>query len=169
MRRLLALIFAVSLWFTYTTAASANTSEPKAGLVPCSQSQAFQQRAKDAKDTVGDPRSGENRFDYYSKNFLCGPDGLPRIIADGSLSHADEFIIPGLLFLYIAGWIGWVGRTYLNSIKKEPNPEMREIMIDVPRALPIMLSGFLWPLASLREFLSGELTAKEEEIPVSPR
>jgi hypothetical protein len=66
MRRLLALIFAVSLWFTYTTAASANTSEPKAGLVPCSESPAFQQRAKDAKDTVGDPRSGENRFDYYS-------------------------------------------------------------------------------------------------------
>jgi len=169
MRRLLALIFAVSLWFTYTTAASANTLEPKSGLVPCSASPAFQQRAKDAKDTIGDPRSGENRFDYYSKNFLCGPDGLPRIIADGSLSHADEFIIPGLLFLYIAGWIGWVGRSYLISVRKEPNPEMKEIIIDVPRALKFMLTGFTWPLAAIKEFLSGELTAKEEEIPVSPR
>jgi photosystem I subunit 3 len=46
---------------------------------------------------------------------------------------------------------------------------MREIMIDVPRALPIMLSGFTWPLAAIREILSGELVAKEEEIPVSPR
>jgi photosystem I subunit 3 len=91
------------------------------------------------------------------------------LVADGSLSHLDEFTIPVLIFLYITGWIGWVGRTYLQSIKKESNPEMREIMIDVPRALPIMLSGFLWPLAAVRELLSGELVAKEEEIPVSPR
>lgn len=169
MRRLLALIFAVTLWFSYATAASADAGETVAGLVPCKESQAFQERATAAKNTVGDPRSGANRFDYYANNFLCGPEGLPHLVADGSLAHADEFIIPGLLFLYIAGWIGWVGRTYLNSIKKEDNPEMREIMIDVPRAAGIMLSGFIWPLASLREFLSGQLTAKDEEIPVSPR
>jgi len=164
MRRLLALIFAVSLWFSFVTAASADV----AGLVPCKESKAFQQRAKDAKDTVGDPKSGENRFDRYS-NFLCGPEGLPHLVADGSLSHADEFIIPGLLFLYIAGWIGWVGRAYLISVRKEPNPEMKEIMIDVRRAVPIMLSGFAWPLAAIKELLTGELVAKEEEIPVSTR
>jgi photosystem I subunit 3 len=164
MRRLLALIFAVSLWFSFVTAASADV----AGLVPCKESKAFQQRAKDAKDTVGDPKSGENRFDRYS-NFLCGPEGLPHLVADGSLSHADEFIIPGLIFLYIAGWIGWVGRAYLISVRKEKEPEMREIIIDVPRALGFMLSGFTWPLAAIKELVSGELTAKEEEIPVSPR
>ena len=164
MRRLLAFFFAVTLWFSYATAASADV----AGLVPCRESQAFQQRAADAKDTVGDPRSGENRFDRYS-DFLCGPEGLPHLVADGSLSHADEFIIPGLLFLYIAGWIGWVGRAYLISVRKEPNPEMKEIMIDVRRAVPIMLSGFTWPLAAIKELLTGELVAKEEEIPVSPR
>jgi photosystem I subunit 3 len=164
MRRLLALFFAVTLWFSYATAASADV----AGLVPCRESQAFQQRAADAKDTVGDPRSGENRFDRYS-DFLCGPEGLPHLVADGSLSHADEFIIPGLLFLYIAGWIGWVGRAYLISVRKEPNPEMKEIMIDVRRAVPIMLSGFAWPLAAIKELLTGELVAKEEEIPVSTR
>jgi photosystem I subunit 3 len=91
------------------------------------------------------------------------------LVADGSLAHADEFIIPGLIFLYIAGWIGWVGRAYLISVRKESNPEMREIIIDVPRALGLMLSGFTWPLAAIKELLSGELTAKEEEIPVSPR
>ena len=164
MRRLLALIFAVSLWFSFVTPASADV----AGLVPCKESKAFQQRAKDAKDTVGDPKSGENRFDRYS-DFLCGPEGLPHLVADGSLSHADEFIIPGLIFLYIAGWIGWVGRAYLISVRKEKEPEMREIIIDVPRALGFMLSGFTWPLAAIKELLSGELTAKEEEIPVSPR
>jgi len=164
MRRLLALFFAVTLWFSYATAASADV----AGLVPCRESQAFQQRAADAKDTVGDPRSGENRFDRYS-DLLCGPEGLPHLVADGSLSHLDEFTIPGLLFLYIAGWIGWVGRAYLISVRKEPNPEMKEIMIDVRRAVPIMLSGFAWPLAAIKELLTGELVAKEEEIPVSPR
>jgi photosystem I subunit III len=164
MRRLLALFFAVTLWFSCATPVSADVSS----LVPCSQSKAFQQRAKDAKDTVGDPRSGENRFQRYS-DLQCGPEGLPHLVADGSLSHIDEFTIPGLIFLYIAGWIGWVGRSYLISVRKEDNPEMKEIMIDVPRALPLMLSGFLWPLAAIKELLSGELTAKEEEIPVSPR
>jgi photosystem I subunit 3 len=165
MRRLLALIFAVTLWFSCATAASADVS----GLVPCSQSKAFKQRAAQAKDTIGDPNSGENRVEFYGSKLLCGPEGLPHLVTDGSLSHVDEFTIPGLLFLYIAGWIGWVGRAYLISVRKEPNPEMKEVMIDVPRALPIMLSGFLWPLAAIRELLSGELTAKEEEIPVSPR
>lgn len=165
MRRLIALFFAVTLWFSCAAAASADNV---AGLVPCRESKAFQQRAADAKNTVGDPTSGEKRFERYA-NRLCGPEGLPRIIADGSLEHADEFIIPGLLFLYIAGWIGWVGRAYLISVRKEANPEMKEVIIDVPRALKFMLSGFTWPLAAIKEFLSGELTAKEEEIPVSPR
>lgn len=164
MRRLLALFFAVTLWFSCATAVSADVSS----LVPCRESKAFQQRAKEAKDTVGDPKSGENRFARYA-NLQCGPEGLPHLVADGSLSHIDEFTIPGLIFLYIAGWIGWVGRAYLRSVRKETNSELKEIKIDVPRALPIMLSGFTWPLAAIKELLSGELTAKEEEIPVSPR
>jgi photosystem I subunit 3 len=32
-----------------------------------------------------------------------------------------------------------------------------------------MLTGFLWPLAALQEATSGKLTAKDSEIPVSPR
>ena len=85
------------------------------------------------------------------------------------MAYADDFLIPSLLFLYIAGWIGWVGRAYLIAIRKEANPEMKEVIIDVPLALKFMLTGFTWPLAAIKEFLSGELTAKEEEIPVSPR
>jgi len=165
MRRLLALFFAVTLWFSCVPTASADVS----GLVPCKESKAFQQRAKSAKDTVGDPKSGENRFDRYSDTLLCGPEGLPHLVVDGSLSHINEFAIPSLIFLYIAGWIGWVGRAYLISVRKESNPEIKEVIIDVPLALACMSSGFLWPLAALKELLSGELTAKEEEIPVSPR
>ena len=89
---------------------------------------------------------------------------------DGRLSHVGDFTIPGILFLYIAGWIGWVGRTYLQTIKKEGGDvEWKEIKIDVPKALAIMLSGFTWPLAALQELLSGQLTAKDEEITISPR
>ena len=44
---------------------------------------------------------------------LCGKEGLPRIIATGQWDRANEFVIPGILFLYITGWIGWVGRKYL--------------------------------------------------------
>ena len=47
--------------------------------------------------------------------------------------------------------------------------EMKEIIVDVPTALPLMLSGFAWPAAAIKELLSGELTAKDEEIPISPR
>jgi photosystem I subunit 3 len=32
-----------------------------------------------------------------------------------------------------------------------------------------MLSGFLWPLAALKEITTGEMFAKEDEITVSPR
>ncbi|MFN5591853.1 MAG: Photosystem I reaction center subunit III, partial [Aphanizomenon sp.] len=36
-------------------------------------------------------------------------------------------------------------------------------------ALPIIASGFAWPAAAIKELLSGELTAKDSEITVSPR
>lgn len=89
---------------------------------------------------------------------------------DGRLDRAGDFLIPSILFLYIAGWIGWVGRTYLQKNKAEGGDvEWREVKIEVPKALPIMLSGFTWPVAALQEFLSGQLTAKDEEIPISPR
>lgn len=164
MRRFLALFFAVTLWFGCVTAASADT----AALVPCSQSKAFQQRAKAARPTTQDPDSGKKRFERYSEA-LCGPEGLPHLIVDGSLSHAGDFLIPSVLFLYIAGWIGWVGRSYLQTIKKSANPEEQEVIINVPLAISKMLLGFTWPLAALKEFTTGELVAKEEEIPVSLR
>jgi photosystem I subunit 3 len=90
-------------------------------------------------------------------------------VVDGSLNHAGEFLIPSILFLYIAGWIGWVGRAYLIAVRSDKNPEMKEIIIDVPLAIKYMLSGFAWPLAALQEFTSGKLTVADSKIPVSPR
>jgi photosystem I subunit 3 len=91
------------------------------------------------------------------------------LIVDGSLDHAGDFLIPSILFLYIAGWIGWVGRAYLQAIQKESNAEQKEIQIDLGIALPIITSGFAWPAAAVKELLSGELTAQDSEITVSPR
>ncbi|MCX7594307.1 MAG: Photosystem I reaction center subunit III, partial [Fischerella sp.] len=140
-----------------------------AGLVPCSESPAFQQRAQVARNTTADPESGRKRFERYSQA-LCGPEGLPHLIVDGRLDRAGDFLIPSILFLYIAGWIGWVGRAYLQTIKKQGGDvEQKEIQIEVPLALPIMLSGFAWPATAIKELLSGELTANDEEIPISPR
>jgi photosystem I subunit 3 len=164
MRRLFALILAICLWFSFTPPSFALGAD----LVPCSESPAFQERAAAARNTTPDPSSGEKRFERYAQA-LCGPEGLPHLIPDGRLDHAGDFLIPGILFLYIAGWIGWVGRAYIQAVKKLPNPEEKEIVIEVPVALPLMLSGFTWPLAAIKEFLSGELTAKDTEIPISPR
>jgi photosystem I subunit 3 len=163
MRRLLAVILAIGLWISFIPTASAYN------LVPCSQSSAFQQRAKAALSTSADPALVKARFERYSQE-LCGKeDGLPHLIADGSLAHAGDFLIPSVLFLFIAGWIGWVGRAYLQYAKQSSNPTEKEIIIDVPKAISLMLTGFIWPLAALKEITTGEMFAKDDEIPVSPR
>lgn len=164
MRRLFALILILCLWVGFTPLASADV----AGLVPCKDSPAFQKRAAAARNTTADPASGEKRFARYSQA-LCGEDGLPHLVVDGRLSRAGDFLIPSVLFLYITGWIGWVGRSYLIAARKSGDATEKEIIIDVPLALKCMLPGFAWPLAALKELATGELTAKDSDITVSPR
>jgi photosystem I subunit III len=160
MRRILALILAVVLWFSFAPTASADV----AGLTPCKDSPAFVARAKKATT-----EQAKARFNLYGEQLLCGTDGLPHLIVDGRLSHAGEFLIPSILFLYITGWIGWVGRSYLQAIQADKNPEDKEIIIDVPLAVKTSLTGFAWPLMAIKEYTSGELLAKDNEITVSPR
>ncbi|NJO39988.1 MAG: Photosystem I reaction center subunit III [Cyanobacteria bacterium CRU_2_1] len=161
MRRLFALTLVLFLWLNFAPPASADV----AGLTPCGESKAFLQRAANARTA-----QAKARFEAYANsNVLCGPEGLPHLIVDGRLGHIGEFIIPSILFLYIAGWIGWVGRAYLIAVRGGKDPEMKEIIIDVPLAIKFMLSGFAWPLAALQEFTTGKLTVKDSEIPVSPR
>ncbi len=162
MQRLFALVLVVSLWFGFVAPEPAHAYN----LVPCSESAAFAQRAKDSVSATA-----PQRFDFYAKSgLLCGQDdGLPHLIVDGSLSHAGEFLIPSILFLLITGWIGWAGRTYLQAIKKDSNPEEKEIIIDVPLAIKCMIGGAFWPLLAVKELLSGELTESDDKITVSPR
>lgn len=161
MRRFFAVALAVCLWFGFAAPASADV----AGLTPCGESAAFQQRAAGAKT-----ESAKARFENYANsNVLCGEDGLPHLIVDGDLAHAGEFLIPALLFLYIAGWIGWSGRSYLIAVRADKKPEEKEIIIDVPLAVKCTVSALAWPPAAVKDMISGEMFAKEEEITVSPR
>ncbi len=162
MKRLLALVLAIGLWMSFAPTASAYN------LTPCSESAAFQQRAEYSVATSANPDQAKARFARYSEA-LCGEDGLPHLIVDGNLAHAGEFLIPSILFLYIAGWIGWAGRSYLQNAKTTKKPTEQEIIIDVPVALKFMLGGFLWPLMAMKEMTSGEMFAKDNEITVSPR
>ena len=158
------------------------------GLVPCKDSPKFKSRLEQSVKKLnsrlvnyqkGTPsylaleeqiKKTETRFDKYGKQgLLCGADGLPHLIADGRLSHAGEFIIPGIFFLYTAGWIGWAGRSYLQFSKKTSKPNENEIIIDVPVAIGMMSAGFLWPLSAWNELVSGDLLVPGDEVTVSPR
>jgi photosystem I subunit 3 len=110
------------------------------------------------------------RFDKYGRSdLLCGTDGLPHLVADGRWSHAAEFIIPGFGFIYITGWIGWVGRKYLRAISTTKNPAESEIIINVPLAVKIITTGYIWPISAWQELISGDLIASKDEVTVSPR
>ncbi|XP_052203248.1 photosystem I reaction center subunit III, chloroplastic [Diospyros lotus] len=150
-----------------------------AGLTPCKESKQFAKREKQSLKKLESslklyaPDSApalaikatmektKRRFDNYGKQgLLCGSDGLPHLIVSGDQRHWGEFITPGLLFLYIAGWIGWVGRSYLIAIRDEKKPTQKEIIIDVPLASSLVFRGFSWPVAAYRELVNGELIDK---------
>ena len=158
------------------------------GLTKCKESPAFNKRLKVSvkkleqrlnKYEVNSPPAlalqqqierTQARFDKYGRSeLLCGTDGLPHLIADGRWSHASEFIFPGFGFIYISGWIGWVGRRYLRMVSTTKNPAESEIIINVPLALKIMTTGYIWPISAWQELINKELIASTDEITVSPR
>nr|AUG32750.1 Photosystem I reaction center subunit III (PsaF) [Paulinella longichromatophora] len=159
MRRLFAVLLSALLIFGFAPVAKAGV----AGLTPCAESARFQQRA-----SMSDSPQAKARFELYSQA-LCGEDGLPHLIVDGRWSHAGDFMIPGIMFLYIAGCIGWSGRSYLKAISTDKNATMKEIQIDLPLALKSCIAAATWPIAAFGEFTSGKLTEDEYKITVSPR
>ena len=158
MRRLFAALLSALLVFGFAPVAKADV----AGLTTCSESPRFQQRA-----AAADTSQAKARFDMYSKA-SCGEDGLPRLIVDGRLNHAGDFIIPGIMFLYINGCIGWAGREYLKATRGK-NAAMSEIQIDTSIALKSVLASATWPLAAFAEHTSGKLVEADSKVTVSPR
>ena len=180
---LIPLLFALLLALTPNQA-----SADIGGLTKCSDSPAFAKRLKTSVKKLEQRMSQyeedsppalalkqqiartEARFDKYSRSeLLCGADGLPHLIADGRWSHAAEFILPGFGFIYISGWIGYVGRKYLRAVSTTKNPSESEIIINVPLALKIMTTGYIWPISAWQELISGDLVAPKDEVTVSPR
>ncbi len=168
--------------------AFARDVQPYAGLTPCKTSKAFAKREKaeikalkkrlKKYDSESAPALALNatiektktRFANYGEaGLLCGKDGLPHLIVDGNLEHLGEFAVPGLGFLYVAGWIGYAGRSYVQMNKNTAKPTEGEIIIDVPAALGVMFQAGAWPLLAGLELKNGTLTAPESEITVSPR
>ena len=158
------------------------------GLTPCKDSAVFKRRLDQSVKKLSGRLSNydegtpaylalqaqiertEARFDKYGKQgLLCGADGLPHLITDGRWSHAGEFILPGFMFLYITGWIGWAGRSYMQFTKTTDKPNENEIIINVPVALGMMSSGFLWPLSAWNELVAGKLLVSGNEVTISPR
>ncbi|KAK3145900.1 hypothetical protein QOZ80_3BG0258930 [Eleusine coracana subsp. coracana] len=180
--------FSAALALSSVLLSSAATSPPPAaadiaGLTPCKESKAFAKREKNSikkltqslKKYAPDSAPAlainatiektKRRFENYGKfGLLCGSDGLPHLIVNGDQRHWGEFITPGLLFLYIAGWIGWVGRSYLIAIRDEKKPAMREIIIDVELATRLLPRGFIWPVAAYRELINGDLVVDDADI-----
>lgn len=184
MKRLWVLLFGVII----LSANPLKTYADVSGLTPCKDSKVFKQRLEGSVKKLSGRLSNydegtpaylalqaqiertEARFDKYGKQgLLCGADGLPHLITDGRWSHAGEFILPAFVFLYTTGWIGWVGRCYQQYTKTTDKPNENEIIINVPVALGMMASGFLWPLSAWNELVSGKLLVPGDEITVSPR
>lgn len=183
MKNWISIIVAIALFVVPSTAKA-----DVAGLTPCKDSKEFQRRldqsvkklqARVKKYDAGSPpalalekqiEKTQTRFDRYGNaGLLCGTDGLPHLITDGRWNHSGEFVIPGLFFIYIAGWIGWVGRSYVQWARTSDKPTEKEIIIDVPVALSFVTTGFIWPFSAFKEFTSGNLIAPADEITVSPR
>jgi photosystem I subunit 3 len=180
---LIALLFALLVAFTPSEAFA-----DIGGLTKCNESPAFNKRLaasvkkleqRMSQYEVDSPPAlalkqqvdrTKARFDKYGKSdLLCGTDGLPHLIADGRWTHAAEFIFPGFGFIYISGWIGWVGRKYLRAVSTTKNPSESEIIINVPLALKIMTTGYIWPISAWQELVNGDLVAPDNEVTVSPR
>ncbi|BAY85970.1 photosystem I reaction center protein PsaF subunit III [Calothrix parasitica NIES-267] len=160
MKRLFfALLLATYLWINFVPVALAENTM----LVPCKDSPAFIERMQNAPDSYYTTKP----FQAYSQ-LLCGEDGLPHLVLD-RLNLAFDVIAPITMFLYIAGWIGWSGRSYLIAIRKEGAGEEKELFIDVALFVGCMVKALMWPMLAVKEFLSGELVAKDDEIPISIR
>jgi photosystem I subunit III len=159
MKKLLAAFLVLAIWFSITPMASAANTP----LSPCKDSPVFLERSHSAPNNYYFNKPNQS----YSQYLLCGEDGLPHLKL--SLDHAVDIAIPFSIFLYFAGFIGWSGRAYLRTASTSSDPEQKEIFIDLPLAILSFSKGLLWPLLAIQELASGDLTAKDDQISISPR
>ena len=145
----------------------ASTSFTASALTPCSENPRFQARAS-AASTPKDIA----RFRRYG-TASCGDDGLPHLLIGPPLepwgawlnrNHEGDLLIPGVMFIYIAGIIGWSGREYLRAVKGKKNAAEFEYIIDFDLALQCLKRGASWPLQAHKEGKSGDLREKDNNV-----
>ena len=88
-------------------------------------------------------------------------------LANGKWDSVWELTIPALMFIYIAGCIGWAGRKYLITVRDRKDAAMAEIMIDVKLAIRCILTSAIWPVEAHYEATNNKMT--EPYVTVSPR
>jgi len=145
----------------------ASTEFTASALTKCSENPKFIERANSAttqKDIA--------RFERYGKA-SCGDDGLPHLILGAPLEpwgalfnrgHEGDLLIPGTIFIYLAGIICWSGMEYLIESKKTKNPAENEIFIDFELAQQCLIKGAQWPLLANTQGRSGELRESDKNI-----
>lgn len=159
MKKLLPFILAIAIWFVAVPDASADGI-----LVRCKDSPAYQERVANYPNNYyfNEPDRA------YGEYLTCGEaDGLPHLVI--SWRNSLDIALAFGLFFYIAGFIGWSGRSYLIANSQEKSQEQSEIFISLPIAIKAMSKGLLWPILAVKQTFSGELTADKNEISVSPR
>ncbi|KAJ4980714.1 hypothetical protein NE237_031551 [Protea cynaroides] len=142
-----------SILLSSTAAPPLLASADIAGLTPCKESKQFLESAM-------------KQYAPDSAPALALKATMEKTKRSGDQRHWGEFITPGILFLYIAGWIGWVGRSYLIAIRDDKKPTQKEIIIDVALASRLLWRGFFWPVAAYREYLNGELVVDDADVTV---
>lgn len=160
MKTLLGIFLLIFIWLSVMPDAAAAGDTH---LVPCHDSAAFLARMENAPQGY----YFDQPYQSYSENLLCGEDGLPHLQL--RLDRAVDVAIPFGIFFYFAGFVGWSGRSYLIGSKRRSKPTEAEIFVDISLAIRSFTQGLLWPLLALNELISGELTAKQIDLSVSPR
>nr|AEJ72984.1 photosystem I subunit III [Karlodinium veneficum] len=105
----------------------------------------------------------ESYANYIDNGILCEKmDGLPRI----EITSLEEFIFPSIYFIYIAGCIGWAGRSYLNEISwgTIENRIEAEYIINIPLATRVMFNSLWWLVLFLNELIFGKLISLDMSL-----
>lgn len=146
-------------------------------LEPCAKNKRFAKRIKDELYKVSNKQNkfpeGSVVYNRYVEKTarvkkrqtvygarMCGKkDGLPRALGEPSFAKGNTNL-PALGFFYIAGWIGWAGRTYLRG---ELDVES-EVNIDVPFAAACMANSFVWPVSAWQDIVNGDYVVPDNQI-----
>jgi photosystem I subunit 3 len=112
----------------------------------------------------------EKRFKAYADaGKLCGEDGLPHLVAEPGLAYKygllNDTVYPSVAFLYIAGFIGYTARLYLQT----ESSKSRKISIDTREATRCVGAAAAWPYAVVAEIRRRTLAKEDSEIYRSPR